>query len=70
MWESKYQKWLLGNTLSDVIRSVEHYENFPVASFMIPKNLQQPIITVYEFARLADDIADEGIISSNDRLEL
>lgn len=37
-----------------------HYENFPVASFLIPKYYRKDIAIVYWFARTADDIADEG----------
>ena len=40
--------------------SVEHYENFPVASWLCPKPLRAPITAIYWFARTADDIADEG----------
>ena len=39
---------------------VEHYENFPVASFLVPPRLRRPIEVIYRFARSADDIADEG----------
>jgi len=55
---------------SDFLRSVDHYENFPVASFLLPKSIRKPIIDVYNFARLADDIADEGNNSSEERLRL
>ena len=37
---------------------VDHYENFPVASIIIPAHLRAPIETIYRFARSADDIAD------------
>jgi hydroxysqualene synthase len=40
--------------------SVQHYENFPVASWLCPKPLRAPIASIYWFARTADDIADEG----------
>ena len=40
--------------------SVDHYENFPVASWLCPPELRPPIIAIYRFARTADDIADEG----------
>jgi hydroxysqualene synthase len=40
--------------------SVDHYENFPVASWLCPPALRPPIAAVYWFARTADDIADEG----------
>lgn len=36
-----------------------HYENFPVASYFLPKDIQAAITTIYAFARTADDIADE-----------
>lgn len=39
---------------------VEHYENFPVASWLCPARLRPPIAAIYAFARTADDIADEG----------
>ena len=39
---------------------VDHYENFPVASVLLPKRLRYPIEIIYAFARSADDIADEG----------
>ena len=47
---------------------VDHYENFPVASFLLPKHLRQPIEAIYHFARGADDIADEGHANDNERL--
>ncbi len=40
--------------------SVDHYENFPVASWLCPPALRAPITAIYRFARTADDIADEG----------
>lgn len=39
---------------------VGHYENFPVASVLLPARLRRPIASIYRFARTADDIADEG----------
>ena len=39
---------------------VDHYENFPVASLLLPKRLRRPIEAIYRFAREADDLADEG----------
>lgn len=39
---------------------VEHYENFPVASLLIPKAQRRAVEVIYAFARSADDIADEG----------
>jgi len=40
--------------------SVGHYENFPVASMLLPKRLRPAVATIYWFARTADDFADEG----------
>jgi len=47
---------------------VDHYENFPVASLLLPRRLRRPIETIYRFARSADDIADEGDASDAARL--
>ena len=49
--------------------SIEHYENFPVASVLCPAHLRAPIAAIYHFARTADDIADEGSASAEERLE-
>lgn len=40
--------------------SVDHYENFPVASLLLPARLRAPVEAIYAFARGADDVADEG----------
>ena len=45
-----------------------HYENFPVASRLLPRRLQRPIAVIYAFARSADDFADEGDLSVETRL--
>jgi squalene synthase HpnC len=37
-----------------------HYENFPVASWLLPREMRDGVAAIYAFARLADDIADEG----------
>jgi squalene synthase HpnC len=39
---------------------VDHYENFPVASWLLPRRLRPAVVAIYRFARHADDIADEG----------
>jgi phytoene synthase len=39
---------------------VGHYENFPVASLLLPASLREPVEIIYRFARSADDVADEG----------
>jgi len=45
-----------------------HYENFPVASFLIPKKKRKYIYAIYSFAREADDIADSDSLSQNEKL--
>jgi len=47
-----------------------HYENFPVASVLLPKKLRKAISVIYAFARTADDFADEGALSVAQRLSL
>jgi phytoene synthase len=48
---------------------VDHYENFPVASLLLPARLREPVRAIYAFARNADDIADEGECSDRERLD-
>ncbi len=48
--------------------SVDHYENFPVASVLLPRALRPAVHAIYRFARSADDIADEGDASNEQRL--
>ena len=48
---------------------VDHYENFPVASILLPARLRRPVEAIYRFARGADDIADEGDATDTERLE-
>ena len=47
---------------------MDHYENFPVASFLCPPRLRPPIAAIYWFARTADDLADEGDAPASQRL--
>ncbi|MFN7726491.1 MAG: squalene synthase HpnC [Rubrivivax sp.] len=47
--------------------SVEHYENFPVASVLCPPRYRAAVVAIYHFARTADDIADEGAASTASR---
>lgn len=59
----------MNNDIKNLISlSKQHYENFPVASFLLPKNKRDDIAIVYWFARTADDIADEGQFSANERI--
>src|SRR5213592_4330 len=46
-----------------------HYENFPVASRLLPAPMRPHVAAVYAFARVADDIADEGSARPAERLE-
>jgi squalene synthase HpnC len=45
-----------------------HYENFPVASILMPWRLRRPVRAIYAFARAADDLADEGDAPAEQRL--
>jgi squalene synthase HpnC len=49
--------------------SVDHYENFPVASWLCPPALRQAVVAIYHFARTADDLADEGDASTAERVQ-
>lgn len=48
--------------------AASHYENFPVASLLLPRRLRDPVAAIYAFARTADDMADEGDASPAQRL--
>jgi squalene synthase HpnC len=48
--------------------SIDHYENFPVASLLLPAHLRPAVTTIYAFARSADDFADEGDLTNGERL--
>src|SRR5689334_22405202 len=70
------------NTLVNIPRELEgaydaclalaqsHYENFPVASRLLPSELRPHIAAVYAFARTADDYADEPGYEVDQRLRL
>ena len=47
---------------------VDHYENFPVASILLPRRLVPAVEAIYAFARSADDLADEGDATPDERL--
>lgn len=49
--------------------SVDHYENFPVASILCPPRLRPAVTAIYHFARTADDLADEGDAPAAERLQ-
>jgi len=48
--------------------AADHYENFPVASLLLPRRLRRAVADIYRFARSADDIADEGMLDDATRL--
>jgi squalene synthase HpnC len=48
--------------------AVDHYENFPVASILLPRRIRRAVEIIYHFARTADDIADEGDTPDAERL--
>jgi squalene synthase HpnC len=47
-----------------------HYENFPVASMLLPAAMRPHIAAIYAFARAADDFADEPGLEPAERLRL
>jgi squalene synthase HpnC len=47
---------------------IDHYENFPVASVLVPAALRPAVQAIYRFARTADDLADEGDAAPLERL--
>jgi hydroxysqualene synthase len=60
-------------SVSDAYRECErlarsHYENFPVASFFLPREKRPFLWSIYAFARTADDFADEGTLAPGERL--
>ena len=46
-----------------------HYENFPVASGLLPKRIRRSVSVIYAYARTADDYADEGNLSAEERVQ-
>ncbi len=62
-------KETLQNAYAECLHMAQsHYENFPVASRLLPKHLRMPIAVIYAFARRADDFADEGDLSNGERI--
>ena len=57
-----------GQAPTPAVTPINHYENFPVASWLCPAHLRAPIAAIYHFARTADDLADEGDASAAQRL--
>ena len=73
-WDSGFGIWILGfidDSYAVCARIArEHYENFPVASLLLPAPMRPHVAAVYAFARTADDFADEGVMSQAERLRL
>ncbi len=61
---------IVNSTASPALASFKsgHYENFPVASVLLPRKLRHPVQVIYAFARSADDFADEGDAADTVRL--
>ena len=52
-----------------LVTGIDHYENFPVASVLVPARIRPAILALYRFARHADDIADEGDAPAAQRIQ-
>jgi hydroxysqualene synthase len=50
------------------LEPAEHYENFPVGSWLVPANKRPLVHAIYRFARFADDLADEGFQTCEQRV--
>lgn len=62
-------KFVLLEKIRPIRVSVGHYENFPVASFLMPARLRPAVVAIYRFARAADDLADEGDAAASERVD-
>lgn len=62
--QNEYEKYFS----EALIFTQSHYENFPVISFFIKKKLRKYVAIIYQFARQADDLADEGDIRPEERI--
>ena len=63
------RRWLvLIPRFCEIRVSVGHYENFPVASRLVPAALRPAVVAIYRFARTADDLADEGDAPAAERI--
>ncbi len=67
MRPAKIRKPLMGLPFPHPV-AVDHYENFPVASVLLPARLRRPVALIYRFARESDDFADEGDLPDAERL--
>ena len=59
----------MSDNAQSAVQEITHYENFPVASWLCPPRLRSAIAAIYWFARTADDLADEGNNTPQQRLD-
>ncbi len=59
----------MSDNAQPAVQEITHYENFPVASWLCPPRLRSAIAAIYWFARTADDLADEGNNTPQQRLD-
>lgn len=65
-----YDEEVIGRTYKEAIRFTKaHYENFPVLSIFLPRKIYQHVAIVYQFARQADDIADDPNYPAAERIK-
>ena len=57
-----------GRAVRTSMSGIDHYENFPVASRLVPAPVRPAVVAIYRFARAADDIADEGDAGAGARI--
>lgn len=55
--------------LGQALHGGHHYENFPVASWLLPRQMRRPVLALYAFARTGDDLADEGTAGTEARIQ-
>jgi squalene synthase HpnC len=60
MYLNTFTQAIDNNIIYTNCMTVHHYENFPVASLLLPSEFRHPVALIYRFAREADDFADEG----------
>ena len=63
-----YNRVMTAPAAPRLVHGVDHYENFPVASVLVPARLRPAVIAIYRFARYADDVADEGEATDAQRI--
>jgi squalene synthase HpnC len=75
VWIYCREKFLLEMTTNEAFAYCQrvarrHQENFPVASLLLPRKGRKHVASIYAFARMADDFADEGDRPASERLAL